>query len=99
MLKNNFELEHSPTLQFPNINSYEDRLVNHAKSSSNYIIQFESSSQIPVYLRINSPSMEEGLATAIPIWQLGITEGDMTNYIKPIVDVSNSIIEELEEED
>jgi hypothetical protein len=45
--------------------------------------------------------MEEGLATAIPIWQLlNITEEQYDKLCKtPIVDVSNSIIEELEKED
>jgi hypothetical protein len=45
-----------------------------------------------------TPSMEEGLATAIPIWQLlNITEEQYDKlYLTPIVDVSNSIIEELE---
>jgi hypothetical protein len=45
-----------------------------------------------------TPSMEEGLATGIPIWQLlNITEQQYEKLYKtPIVDVSNSIIEELE---
>jgi hypothetical protein len=45
-----------------------------------------------------TPTMVEGLATAIPIWQLlNITEEQYDKLYKtPIVDVSNSIIEELE---
>jgi hypothetical protein len=45
--------------------------------------------------------MEEGLTTAISIWQLlNITEEQYDKLYKtPIVDVSNSIIEELEKED
>jgi hypothetical protein len=45
-----------------------------------------------------TPSMEAGLATAIPIWQLlNITEEQYDKLYKtPIVDVSNSIVQELE---
>jgi hypothetical protein len=48
-----------------------------------------------------TPTMVEGLATAIPIWQLlKITEEQYDKlYRTPIVDVSNSIIEELEKKD
>jgi hypothetical protein len=48
-----------------------------------------------------TPSMEEGLISAIPIWQLlGITEEQYDKLYKtPMVDVSNSIIEELEKEE
>jgi hypothetical protein len=48
-----------------------------------------------------TPSMEAGLATAVPIWQLlNITEEQYDKLYKtPIVDVSNSIIQELEKED
>jgi hypothetical protein len=43
-----------------------------------------------------TPTMEEGLNTAIPIWQLlNITEEQYDKLYKtPIVDVSNSIIEQ-----
>jgi hypothetical protein len=46
-------------------------------------------------------SMEAGLATAISIWQLlGITEEQYDKLYKtPIVDTSNSIVEELEKID
>jgi hypothetical protein len=45
--------------------------------------------------------MEEGLTTEIPIWQLlNITEEQYNKLYKtPIVDVSNSTIEELEKEE
>jgi hypothetical protein len=45
--------------------------------------------------------MEAGLTTAIPIWQLlNITEEQYdTLYKTPIVDTSNSVIEELEKID
>jgi hypothetical protein len=49
-----------------------------------------------------TPSIkEEGLATAIPIWQLlNITEEQYDKLYKtPIVDISNPIIKELEKED
>jgi hypothetical protein len=48
-----------------------------------------------------TPTMEEGLSTAIPIWQLlNITEEQYDKLYKiPIVDVSNSIIEGLEKEE
>jgi hypothetical protein len=48
-----------------------------------------------------TPTMVEGLATALPIWQLlKITEEQYDKlYRTPIVDVSNSIIEELEKKD
>jgi hypothetical protein len=48
-----------------------------------------------------TPIMEEGLVTAIPIWQLlNITEEQYDKLYKtPIVDISNSIIEELEKKD
>jgi hypothetical protein len=44
-----------------------------------------------------TPSMEEGLATAIPIWQLSNITGQQYDklYKTTVVDVSNSIIEEL----
>jgi hypothetical protein len=43
-----------------------------------------------------TPTMEEGLNSAIPIWQLlNITEEQYDKLYKtPIVDVSNSIIEQ-----
>jgi hypothetical protein len=43
-----------------------------------------------------TPTMEEGLTTAIPIWQLlSITEKQYEKLYKtPIVDTSNSIVEE-----
>jgi hypothetical protein len=45
--------------------------------------------------------MEEGLTTAIPIWELlNITEEQYDKLYKtPIVDVSNTIIEELGKKD
>jgi hypothetical protein len=45
-----------------------------------------------------TPTMKEGLATAIPIWQLlGMNEEQYDKLYKTsVVDVSNSIIEELE---
>jgi hypothetical protein len=48
-----------------------------------------------------SAVMEEGLTTAIPIWELlNITEEQYDKLYKtPIVDVSNTIIEELGKKD
>jgi hypothetical protein len=48
-----------------------------------------------------TPIMENGLITAIPIWQLlNITEEQYDKLYKtPIIDVSNSVIEELEKKD
>jgi hypothetical protein len=48
-----------------------------------------------------TPVMEEGLTTAIPIWQLlNITEEQYDKLYKtPIVDTPNSVIEELEKID
>jgi hypothetical protein len=48
-----------------------------------------------------TPSMEAGLLTAVPIWQLlNITEEEYDKLYKtPIVDVSNSIVQELEEKE
>jgi hypothetical protein len=45
--------------------------------------------------------MEAGLTTAIPIWQLlNITEEQYEKLYKtPIVDTSNSVVEELEKEE
>jgi hypothetical protein len=45
--------------------------------------------------------MEEGLITAIPIWELlKITEEQYDKLYKtPVVDVSNSVVEELEKEE
>jgi hypothetical protein len=48
-----------------------------------------------------TPSMEDGLLTAVPIWQLlKITEEQYDKLYKtPIVDTPNSIVEELEKID
>ena len=48
-----------------------------------------------------TPYMEEGLSTAIPIWQLlNITEEQYDKLYKtPIVDISDTAIEELEKKD
>jgi hypothetical protein len=48
-----------------------------------------------------TPSMEAGLLTAVPIWQLlNITEEQYDKLYKtPIVDLSKSIVEELEKKD
>ena len=48
-----------------------------------------------------TPIMQDGLANAIPIWQLlNITEEQYdTLYKTPIIDSSNSIIEEVETKD
>jgi hypothetical protein len=45
--------------------------------------------------------MEEGLITAIPIWELlKITEEQYDKLYKtPVVDVSNSVVKELEKEE
>jgi hypothetical protein len=48
-----------------------------------------------------TPSMEDGFLNGIPIWQLlNITEEQYDKLYKtPIVDTSNSIVEELEKID
>ena len=48
-----------------------------------------------------TPIMEAGLTTAIPIWELlKITEEQYdAQYKTPIIDASNSFVEELEKKD
>ena len=69
------------------------------KFSKSNITKFGSQNISPISGLI--PSMEAGLLTAVPIWQLlNITEEQYDKLYKtPIVDTSNSIVEELEKED
>jgi hypothetical protein len=69
--------------------------MSYNKFAKSNIIEFGTQNISPISGL--TPSMEEGLATAIPIWQLSnITRQQYDKLYKTtIVDVSNSIIEEL----
>jgi hypothetical protein len=69
------------------------------KFSKSNITKFGSQNISPISAL--TPSMEAGLLTAIPIWQLlNINEEQYDKLYKtPIVDISDTAIEELEKKE
>ena len=73
--------------------------MSHNKFSKLNITKFGSQNISPISGL--TPVMEAGLKTAMPIWELlNITEEQYDKLYKtPIVDTSNSVVEELEKID